>query len=131
MEHSAVEKAKAKDSYSGRISCVSDILLDAGVTVVHRACPQRACFVNISGVLHNISSLPAKGCLIPNESDSFVTKTMASIQIQKVLKHMSRKVLIHKKKSVEKQISLVSYHVWLIESKMHTNFKMKTVKEQE
>lgn len=91
MEHSAVEKAKAKDSYLGRISCVSGILLDAGVPGVHRACPQRAYFVNVSGVLHNSSSLPAEGCLIPNESDSFVTKTMASVQIQKVLKHTSRK----------------------------------------
>lgn len=89
MEHSAVENAKAKDSSLGRIACVSGVLLDAEVTVVHRACPQRAYFVNINGVLHNISFLPAKGCLIPHESDSFITKTIASIQIKKVLKHMS------------------------------------------
>lgn len=41
------------------------------------------------------------------------------------------KVLSHKKKSLEKQISLVSYHLRLMESKMHINFKIKTVKEQE
>lgn len=55
---------------------------------------------------------------------------MASIQIQS-LKTYFIKVLIHKKKSVKKQNLLVSYHLWLIESKMPINFKIKTDKEQE